>query len=118
MIFHLLNLAVVNAWLEYRKDTERLLIVSTKQLDLLDFTLVVIAALSDAESKPVTPKRLRPLASPLQPANRVDQVGQWPLHDESREQCTEKTRAMCEKRKVHLCLTKSRSCFKVFHTSN
>lgn len=59
-IFHFMNLAVVNAWLVYRKDADRQLILFTKQFDLLDFTLGVIEALSAAESKPVARKKGRP----------------------------------------------------------
>ncbi|XP_040064051.1 piggyBac transposable element-derived protein 2-like [Ixodes scapularis] len=137
MIFHFMNLAVVNAWLEYRKDADRQLILPTKQLDLLDFTLGVIEALSAAESKPVSRKRGRPSDSPLQPSKqlrfaenrpvqdvRFDQMGHWPVHEDSREQrckmerCTGKTRVMCDKCNVHLCLTKSRNCFKAFHLRN
>ncbi|XP_040072993.1 piggyBac transposable element-derived protein 2-like [Ixodes scapularis] len=137
MIFHFMNLAVVNAWLEYRKDADRQLILPTKQLDLLDFTLGVIKALSAAESKPVSRKRGRPSDSPLQPSKRLscaenrpvqdvrfDQMSHWPVHEDSREQrckmerCTGKTRVMCDKCNVHLCLTKSRNCFKAFHLRN
>lgn len=52
MTFHFMNLAVVNAWLEYRRDADKQSL--PKQLDLLDFTLTVIEALSAAGSKPVT----------------------------------------------------------------
>ncbi|KAM7298436.1 piggyBac transposable element-derived protein 2-like [Ixodes scapularis] len=137
MIFHFMNLAVVNAWLEYRKDADRQLILPSKQLDLLDFTLGVIEALAAAESKPVARKRGRPSDSPLQPSKqprfaenrpvqdvRFDQMGHWPVHEDSRERrckmerCTGKTRVMCDKCKVYLCLSKSRNCFKVFHMRN
>ncbi|KAH6926156.1 hypothetical protein HPB50_015364 [Hyalomma asiaticum] len=64
MTFHFMNLAVVNAWLEYRRDADKRNL--PKQLDLLDFTLVVTEALSAAGSKPVAPKRGRPSFSPLQ----------------------------------------------------
>lgn len=37
MTFHFMNLAVVNAWLEYRRDADKQSL--PKQLDLLDFTL-------------------------------------------------------------------------------
>lgn len=116
-------------------NTEKQRILSTKQLDLLDFTLDVIEALSAAERKPVTPKRGRPSASPLQPAKQArftesqpiqdvtfDQIGHWPIDEDSREQrckmerCAGKPRIHCEKCKVHLCLSKSSNCFKVFHT--
>ncbi|KAH8035477.1 hypothetical protein HPB51_005712 [Rhipicephalus microplus] len=36
MTFHIMNLAVVNAWLEYRRDADKQNL--PKQLDLLDFT--------------------------------------------------------------------------------
>ncbi|XP_070389530.1 piggyBac transposable element-derived protein 3-like [Dermacentor albipictus] len=132
MTFHFMNLAVVNAWLEYRRDADKQSIL--KQLDLLDFTLRVIEALSAAGPKPVTPKRGRPSLSPLQASKhprmaenrpvqdvRFDQLGHLPLHDDTRERrckmegCAGRTRIMCEKCKVHLCLTKSRNCFRAFH---
>ncbi|XP_072141318.1 piggyBac transposable element-derived protein 2-like [Dermacentor andersoni] len=79
MIFHFMNLAVVNPSLEYRKEADRQLIPSTKQLDLLDFTLNVIEALSAAESKPLTLKRGRPSASPLQPAKQARSTENRPV---------------------------------------
>lgn len=132
MTFHFMNLAVVNAWLEYRRDADKENL--PKQLDLLDFTLRVIEGLSAAGSKPVATKRGRPSLSPLQVLKhprmaenrpiqdvRFDQLGHFPLHDETRERrckmegCTGRTRLMCEKCKVHLCITKSRNCFRAFH---
>ncbi|KAL3260721.1 hypothetical protein MRX96_046248 [Rhipicephalus microplus] len=122
MTFHIMNLAVVNAWLEYRRDADKHNL--PKQLDL-DFTQRVIEGLSAAGSKPVAPKRGRPSLSLLQVSkhpkiaeNRpiedvtFDQLGHFPLHDETRERrcqmegCTGRTRLMCEICKVHLVITK------------
>nr|CAI5842448.1 unnamed protein product [Callosobruchus analis] len=50
---------------------------------------------------------------------RTDNVGHWPSHTNERERCkrpscTGKSRTMCEKCQVNLCLNKD-NCFRTFH---
>lgn len=96
-MFHVVNLAVGNAWLECRRDTNKRSF--SKKLDMLSFSLSVIEALTAAGSKPVAPKRGRPSLSPLQVSKhprmaenhlvqdvRFDQLGHFPLHNETNMQ--------------------------------
>lgn len=134
VMFHFVNMAVANAWLEYRRDARARKLKEKDQMDLLDFTLSVAEALAKAGVVAKPQKRGRPSASPLQPAQKIrcyaarpvedvryDQMAHWPSHDGNREQrcmlegCKQKTRTMCDKCQVHLCLCKARNCFKAFH---
>lgn len=79
MKFHFMNLAVVNAWLEYRRDADKRNF--PQQLDLLDFTLRVTEALSAPGSKPAAPKRGRPSLSPLQVSKHPRMAENRPVQD-------------------------------------
>ncbi|XP_049517347.1 piggyBac transposable element-derived protein 3-like [Dermacentor silvarum] len=132
-ITHFMNLAVTNSWLEYRRQAEIQRVSKTDQMDLLEFTLSIVTCLAKAATADQPRKRGRPSSSPLQPLKRqnwtaqrpasdvrYDQIGHWPrvTAEQQRcklEGCKGKSKNMCEKCNVHLCITSTKNCFKAFH---
>lgn len=137
VIFHYFNLAVCNAWLEYRRD-----IVQKGQkshMDLLQFTMITAESLAFYGFPVNTTKRGRPQSSTSSPRSspvlkkgnkvhigpsddvRYDNIGHYPEHQDGHEQrckletCAGRSRIQCEKCQVPLCLSKFKNCFKKFH---
>lgn len=135
VIFHYFNLAVCNAWLEYQKDKNSEGILMNSQMDLLEFTLEVTQALAfSGSANSLNKKRGRPSGSnsPAPSKRKVlqnlpisdiryDSIGHWPIHNEGHEQrckletCGGRSRIVCDKCNVPLCLSKTRNCFRKFH---
>lgn len=134
MIFHASDLAVVQAFREYDIDNDLLAIPKNKRLTLLQFrrrlseSLVLRKKMTIAkrgrpssnspfpEIIPRKPREVRPAAEIAR-----DGVGHFPAHEGAGTRCklpgcTGKSRIMCIKCKVHLCLTKDKNCFLSFHT--
>jgi hypothetical protein len=135
---HFIDFALVNSWIEYRKDCVSNGIPKKEELDLLSF-LNALILMRVAESlinlgKPIQKtKRGRPSssASPViqergekRPAEEIqnDQTDHLPLIDDSKEAtrcknpgCKGRTHFYCHKCKVHLCLVKNRNCFVTFY---
>lgn len=59
LIFHAVDLAIVNAWFEYRQDCDRLKIPKKAQMDLLHFRMRLAEGLVKV-GKRVPSKRGRP----------------------------------------------------------
>lgn len=135
LFFHLVDLAVVNSWLLYRRDCESLQVPQRKQKDLLAFKLSIADYLAKY-GKPVTgDKRGRPSLCIQQEYNmkkkrgptkplpemdvRRDQVGHTPAVDTrqrcKRPTCKGQSVIKCIKCHVHLCLNKHSNCFALFH---
>lgn len=135
-IFHFVDLAVCNSWIEYLRENAQT--PRSKLLDLLHFRLQIAEAL--ISSVPNARKRGRPSYEAEDvPTNvphekkarfqrpcldaRYDGVDHWP---EARDQalpsrckyegCTGRSRVFCKKCKVPLCMTKDRNCYHKFHT--
>lgn len=138
LIFHAVDLAAVNSWLEYRRDASRLGIPNKKILDLLHFKLRISNGLIKVGNPVNGTKRGRPSNSPspvsrrFKPNNyevcpvseiRFDTVGHMPLHNGKTQSgrcknpgCTTgRSHFVCSKCEVHLCLNKDRNCFLKFH---
>ncbi|KAL3225401.1 hypothetical protein MRX96_025830 [Rhipicephalus microplus] len=133
-IFHFVDLAVCNAWMEYLRENAHNR--RSKLLDLLHFRLQIAEAL--ISSVPNTRKRGRP-SYEVEPADvpeerkvrirrpcsdaRYDGTDHWP---EARDQmlpsrckyegCKGRSRVFCKKCEVPLCMTKDRNCYYKFHT--
>ena len=128
LFWHFVSLAVINAWLLYRRDCELLGIKGKNVLKLRQFQASVAQGLtdvgtsrkrgrpSDQESSPKTPKLVR-----VQKCEdvRLDQIGHWPEKGDKRHWCAVcksiKTNTYCEKCNVPLCFNKSRNCYKTYH---
>lgn len=138
MIFHAVDFAIVQSWLEYRRDAENLGIPKRKQLDLLAFRIRVADGLIVCQKQVSGRKRGRPSGDgtdsslrviprrkgELRPAQEIqyDTIDHLPLPDDGAPsrckfpKCTGRSRIQCKKCKVHLCLLKDRNCFLHFHT--
>lgn len=134
--FHFVDMAIVNSWLLYRRDSESLNIPKKKQRDLLSFRTSVAQALCMQGKDLSKKKRGRPSsdlerdferkrhrgpakAIPAQEV-RADAVGHWPVVESSRQRCKlpncrGQTVIKCSKCNVHLCLNKNNNCFRDFH---
>lgn len=134
MFTHAIDLACVNAWIEYRKSAETLGIPKKHIMDLLHFRASIAEALILVD-KTVTRKRGRPsnvaedLPKPKranievrpQKEVRLDNIGHLPVVTEKYSRCKKpackgKTKYSCCKCKVHLCLDKFKNCFFDYHT--
>lgn len=134
MISHAFDMALLNAWLEYRRKADSLGIAKKNVLDLLGFRQHVAEKLILYKAPP---KRGRPSSSSVSDAqlsvqncekkpateSRYDGYGHFPEYDEKKEAgrcklegCRKKVHTFCMKCKVHLCLVKGRNCFFNFHS--
>ncbi|KAK2710883.1 hypothetical protein QYM36_012153 [Artemia franciscana] len=140
LIFHMVDLSICNSWLEYVADRKA---KAERSMDLLSFRTEIAEALTSAEG--MTPRRRgrpRSLTSSEEdehenvdesasrkrklkfqrPCSAVknDAFSHWPqkVKGQSRYKnspCVLKTRTMCLKCNVPLCLEEDRNCFKEFH---
>lgn len=138
MIFHCVDMVVVNSWLEYKRDCEALHISKKHVMDLLAFRLNLANALISAGKTVTSRKRGRPSVDSEDENQRVargrnesrpisdvkyDTVDHLPKHDDKAEptRCKHlgcgkfRSHWFCQKCQVHLCLTKNRNCFFNFH---
>ncbi|XP_068082072.1 piggyBac transposable element-derived protein 3-like [Anabrus simplex] len=137
MIFHAVDFAVVNSWLEYRRDAQKAGILTKDILDLLEFRLQVAEAFVKVGKPCRGTKRGRPSTSPdysplstkqqrkeRRPLREVqtDTVDHLPEHDCKKEptrckqvKCTQRSHIFCRKCEVHLCINRNRNCFALFH---
>lgn len=140
IIFHFVDVAVVQSWIEYKKDFDILKLPKTDFLSLLNFRmrlakcLIYVKKTSNRKrGRPVTAdeteepddvpqKRTKQEMRPLKEI-RLDQTNHLLLHDQKKESgrckfpsCTGKSHITCSKCKVHLCLNASKNCFFKFHS--
>lgn len=141
LIFHAVDLAIANSWFEYRKDCTKQQIPAKSQMSLLDFRLNLAECLVKVGKPVTTIRRGRPSSSVGSPIQvrvlkrheenrpsvdiRHDGMDHMPHLDGKSEgkrcknrKCNKKTHFLCDKCKVHLCLTKNRNCFVAYHRSN
>ena len=138
IIFHLIDLSLVNAWLLYRRHCSQLSVPKRDTMSLLLFRINVAQALlqatpppplprgrdrpsSDSVNKEISLQKL-PRATPKQvpPKNiRFDKYDHWPICEEKgrcrRPGCPGYTTVSCSKCKIRLCLNDRRNCFKSYH---
>lgn len=135
-MFHLLDLAVVNAWLLYKRDCISHSVSPSRQYSLLTFKTEIASCLCQ-ERKGTQKKRGRPASSevykqlqnkrkrrsnsilPVEDV-RKDEVAHWPIFSDNRGRCKNPgckgvPKIKCSKCNVHLCLTPSANCFVAFH---
>uniref|UniRef100_A0A673C3E2 PiggyBac transposable element-derived protein domain-containing protein n=1 Tax=Sphaeramia orbicularis TaxID=375764 RepID=A0A673C3E2_9TELE len=123
LFWHSIMLALVNAWLTYRRDCK---LLGERPLNQRRFQAEVATSLiliqakrgrpsldSNTTPQPATPKRVR-----VRVPNdvRLDQVAHWPVKCAKRGRCTvckqNATTTLCQKCDVRLCFTEERNCFK------
>ncbi len=138
LIFHFLDVSVVNSWLLYRRDCDSLKIPLRQRLDLQHFKhSIARSLLLEGKAQPGGSKLGRPSRSvdtlhslkkkkgnrtnPIPEQNiRKDGMHHWQEHGESQNRCkmpgcSKTTFIHCTKCKVYLCFTKDRNCFYNFH---
>lgn len=136
---HMIDVVIVNAWLLSRKINKQL--NKNENIPLLEFktklaeNLCLMGKIKEKKrGRPSTSGASTPTHSPtlstpkrrcLEPRPteniKFDNIGHWPIHTENRERCKKlnckgKSRTMCEKCGLHLCLNNTNNCFKSFHT--
>lgn len=136
LIFHMIDMAINQAWLLYRRDYESAGISEEKRHSLLSFRMSLSQSL--ISSGKVVPKRGRPSSNgqEVSPPNkrthkmcqvrpqsdlRLDQVGHFPEVKNPRlyckvTACKGRTNVRCMKCNVNLCLNERNNCFLKFHT--
>lgn len=138
IVCHLIDLALVNAWLLYKRHCLQLKIPKKNVMSLLDFRVDVATSLLQSVSPPAIIKRGRPSlqskpddhistttaaprnTTPAPSSNtRFDKYNHWPITTSKgrcrNEQCNGYSRISCFKCKVRLCLNENASCFYAFH---
>ncbi|KAJ8963011.1 hypothetical protein NQ317_006820 [Molorchus minor] len=138
---HMIDVVIVNAWLLSRRINAQL--KNNDKLSLLQFKTILAQDLcllgktkEKKRGRPSTSGSSTPTYSPKpftlkrrcfepHPTENIkfDDTGHWPLHTEYRERCKRsnckgKSRIMCEKCGLHLCLNKENNCFKSFHSKD
>lgn len=141
-ILHFVDLAVVNAWIQYRKDQMTKLVARKDILQFLDFKLSVARAYlaakecgsvvhlanepseSQSASEDQSATRKRPRLSVAVPASpqRTSAGNHLPemTHVKNamrcrKSDCTAKSKVRCVTCKIYLCMTSERNCFIMFH---
>lgn len=131
LIFHMLDMLMVNSWLLYKRDVNALKLKRKEILSLSEFKMKAAFALMK-EGK--VPKRGRPsnenppplkkkcFARTSQPEEsvRFDNVAHYPRIDKARRicrlnGCEGRTNVVCTKCNVHLCLYKNKNHFYTYH---
>lgn len=130
IIFHLIDICVVNGWLLYKRHCQQR---KEKHMPLVHFRLEIANALLQS-GKVVKRKRGRPsneVDNSVEPPRkrsvcpapvndvRFDQIGHWPVHNSNKQRCklcvTAKSRIRCSKCDVALCLHDKKNCFFQYH---
>lgn len=140
VILHFLDLALVNAWVQYIFVAKSNRMEKKKIKDLLQFKLEVAEALvatsdlnrsvldSDEDEEEPRAKRSKFFNPPSKMPcgdKRYDGYEHFPAIDDistprmcRNENCKGRTKINCIKCKVYLCLSKNKNCFKDFHYRN
>lgn len=140
-ILHLFDLAIVNSWMEYRRDCQSQNLQNKEIMDLLQFRLSlgeylvagtkkrVLGEAEEAENSEDenvnqgTERKKRRVPANLPCVDkRYDGFDHWPNNEEMKnpvkcrlEGCDSRSRIRCTKCNVFLCLVKNRNCFVSFH---
>ncbi|CAF3057105.1 unnamed protein product [Rotaria sp. Silwood2] len=139
IVFHLIDLSVVNAWLLYRRHCLQLNLPKKDIMSLLTFRINIATALLKSNPPPPIIKRGRPslesklksnennstttlrttptLAPPS--STRFDKYDHWPITTSKgrcrNNTCDGYTRISCSKCEVRLCLNEKNNCFANYH---
>ncbi|XP_055389991.1 piggyBac transposable element-derived protein 3-like [Condylostylus longicornis] len=133
VFFHLLDLAILNSWTEYRKDARRLKIPKKQVKDFLQFKIeigeVMCKSIKILEAPEASCSKIPAeyYGSKYRPRNapediRFDRFDHWPQFIDGTAKrcrntgCSSRSRAICTKCNVSLCLTKDKDCFEKYHS--
>lgn len=132
-ITHFIDFAIVQSWIEYKKDCEKSKIPKRKVMDLLEFRMnladqlvyfksppkrIARITLDDVRSKQ---KRLDKSRERRTDENiRYDGFDHFPEYSKNRlrcklESCNSKSQVFCSKCNVHLCLNLNHNCYLEYH---
>lgn len=128
---HTLHIAVVNAWLLYRRHSEQIRDCD-RHMPLKEFQMSIAESLILRDRRVgrtsfidhLSVSRKRPFVSaPVQPEVRYDLLDHFPIFAEKRSRCklcpagakNGFTYIKCGKCQVFLCLNRERNCFYEFH---
>ncbi|CAF1662024.1 unnamed protein product [Rotaria magnacalcarata] len=140
IIFHLIDLSVVNAWLLYRRHCSQLKVPKKNVMPLLAFRINVPSVLLKSSPPPPSiikcgrpslesraksnenqsTNTLRTAPTPIPPSStRLGKVDHWPIAT-SKGRCRNPglsgyTRVSCSKCDQRLCLNEKNNCFKDYH---
>jgi len=137
---HFIDLSIVNAWMEYREDAQKLLKRKNEIMDLMNFKIAVArewltkspnkralsseeSNSSDTEENQMTIQRPQNYRAPVPPTNKVkDGFEHWPEVCNipnpkccRMKGCKSRSRIKCTKCDIYLCLTAKKNCFTIFH---
>ena len=129
---HTLHIAVVNAWLLYRRQYHQLHGNEKSRMVLKDFQMAIADSLlkrNKSAGRPsllnmLTVSRKRPCSSAsIQLDIRYDMIDHFPIFEDRRNRCKlcpsgakdGFTFVKCNKCGIHLCLNKNRNCFYLYH---
>ena len=136
LIFHMIDMCVVNCWLLYRRSQDSMNIKRHQQDFLSEFKQRLSTSLMSKGKNPMK-KRGRPSHSNVEQQHarkknsghatkplmdvRTDGIGHFPQQAQTRGRCKYpgckgKISMTCIKCKVYLCCEKNRNCFIDFHT--
>ena len=136
-IFHLIDMCVANAWLQFKYDQVKRGVVTKKIPQYRKFKLMLGETFiylhkeneaengddEDMETEPQVKKRKVPVPLPHENLRKskcehmpaVEDVKDWQKC--RRPGCNARTRTLCITCKIFLCLGAKRNCFKMFHES-
>ena len=131
LIYHFIDMAVVNAWLLYRRDAVTISLNKNEILSLASFKLHVAFTLTKRGKACQQFKHGRP-SSRLSdtdakrtcgyPSNEIHfaKVAHMPFFSDKRKKCKNtncsgKTHIYCQECNINLCLNKHKNCFASFH---
>ena len=135
IFFHYCDLAVINSWLLYRRDSKECY-GDEKTIDLWDFKSRVASSLcatntekkrtvgrprfSEVEYGHLLKRKRGPVKPIPEKEIRSDNYAHWPIFVEKRGRCKFPDckgliQTQCEKCDTYLCFTKDKNCFKNFH---
>lgn len=137
---HFIDLSIVNAWMEYREDAQKLLKRKNEIMDLMHFKIAVArewltkspnkralsseeSNSSDTEENQMTTQRPQNYRAPVPPTTKVkDGFEHWPEVCNipnpkccRMKGCKSRSRIKCTKCDIYLCLTAKKNCFTIFH---
>ena len=139
LVFHFLDVIVVQAWLLYRRDRLATGALPKSNMRLREFKMSIANSLLRSgkgngilkrgrpscglEAEIQSKKKRGPAAVVPNKSIRLDGIEHWPEYMEDGKKgrckypnCTAITRVICQKCKLNLCFTVKSNCFKNFHT--
>lgn len=123
MYSQLLDVAINNAWLLYRRDYDNIY-GDKKHCSLKEFRFLLFEKITQSKcGRPTKDNNIKTIKKPSvkrpSDAIRLDQDGHFPTYT-TKNQCknctTGQTKVGCIKCNVNLCFTPDRNCFNSFHT--